>query len=70
MAKQTEVIGPRQYMSYQWYRQIGAHRYRFRWVPKPNVGPEAYEVSAERFVKWGKPWDRVHTILITGKGGK
>jgi len=68
MAKQSEVIGPRQYMSYQWYRQIGVHRYRFRWVPKPNIGPGAYEVTAERFVKWAKPWARVHTIVIKGSG--
>lgn len=64
MAKQAEVIGPREFMSYQWYRKIGNHRYRFRWTPKPNVGPGAYEVTAETFVKWGKPWARVHTILI------
>lgn len=64
MAKQSEVIGQREYMSHQWYRRIGAHRYRFRFTPKPNVGPQAFEVTAERFVKWGKPWTRIHTILI------
>lgn len=66
MAKQSEVIGPRQYMSYQWYRQIGEHRYRFRWTPKPNVGPGAYEVTASMYIRW-MTWEHVHTILITGK---
>lgn len=67
MAKQSEVIGPRQYMSRQWYRTIGGHRYRFRFNPKPNIGPGAFELTAERFIRW-QQWERVHTILIT-KGG-
>lgn len=64
MARQKDVIGPRQYMSRQWYRTLGEHRYRFRWTLKPNIGPDAYEVVADRFVKWGQQWARVHTILI------
>lgn len=66
MSKQTEVIGPRQYMSYQWYRTIGGNRYRFRWTPEPKIGPDAYKVVADRFVSWMK-WDRVHSIVIKGK---
>jgi hypothetical protein len=69
VAKQTEVIGPREFMSRMWYRKIGAHRYRFRFTPKPNIGPGAFEVTAHRFVKWAQPWEPVHKILIT-KGGK
>ena len=64
MAKQNEVIGPREFMSYQWYRRIGNHR--FRWTPKPNVGPDAYQAVVDQFVRWMK-WEHVHTILITGK---
>lgn len=67
MTKQSEVIGPREYMSYQWYRTIGNHRYRFRWTPKPNIGPGAYQVVADQFVKWME-WKRVHTIVIKGSG--
>ena len=67
MAKQSEVVGPREYMSYQWYRRIGEHRYRFRWTPKPNISPGAYQVVVDQFVKWME-WKRVHTIVIKGSG--
>lgn len=63
MAQQRDVIGPREFMSYQWYRKIGDHRYRFRYNPKPGVGHGAFEVIADRFVRWME-WERIHTLLI------
>ncbi len=67
MAKQSEVIGPRQYMSRQWYRTIGSHRYRFRFNPKPDIGPGAFEVTAHRAIA-RRQWELVHELLIKGSG--
>lgn len=67
MAKQREMIEPREYMSHQWYRRIGAHRYRFRFNPKPEIGPGAFEVTAHRAIA-RRQWELVHMIVIKGSG--
>ena len=57
MAKQSEVIGPRRYMSHQWYRKIGEHNYRFRYSPKPDNG--TIEITAEYAIA-RRQWKLTH----------
>lgn len=66
MAQQREVVGPRRFMSHQWYRKIGEHNYRFRYTPRPDWG--AVEIIADRALA-RRQWERVHQLIIeTGEG--
>lgn len=60
MARLATVVEPREFMSdsHQWYRRIGAHRYRFRYNRKYDGTTEIICHMAVR----NRAWSLVHHI--------
>lgn len=64
MARQKDVIGPREFesVSRQWYRTLGEGRFRFRSTHKDDGSAVC---TVERAHKWsysGRRWDLVHRL--------